>query len=94
MSSLNYDFDESCTKERACVECGEKRTDEYWPVHTCNTPLCDKTIARLRRMADAFAADNRVGQCACCNAYVHEGIGKHTATCDVAVHLNLPRETV
>ena len=49
-------------------------------------------LARLRRLADAFAAENRVGQCNGCGHYVHPEIDEHAATCDVAIHLGLPRE--
>lgn len=70
-------------------------------------------LARLRRMADAYAKmaieradaewdirDQRMDYCTACRSHVFpvpfrlkEGeIGMHTATCDVAIHIGLPRE--
>lgn len=51
-------------------------------------------LARLRRMADAYATwnvtlDQRPTKCGECGATPN---GIHTATCDVAAHLGLPRE--
>lgn len=53
-------------------------------------------LARLRRMADAYAHwcvrdIENMGRCDCCGrARAHQP--EHTATCDVAAHLGLPRE--
>lgn len=53
-------------------------------------------LARLRRMADAYAEwcvrdiDN-MGRCDCCGG-ARSNNANHSSTCDVAIHLGLPRE--
>lgn len=53
-------------------------------------------LARLRRMSDAYAEwcvrdiDN-MGRCDCCGG-ARSNNANHSATCDVAIHLDLPRE--
>lgn len=60
---------------------------------------CLAELARLRRMADAYAksaTDYRgTNTCAHCRRFTYPGTAMsvpHTATCDVAIHLDLPRE--
>lgn len=48
-------------------------------------------LARLRRMADAYAKGQLIQHGLCCFE-CNTGNGKHTATCDVAIHRDLPRE--
>ena len=65
----------------------------------------DLELARLRRMADAYAKgaesqDRYRGKvCGCCDRCTDNVLDRaplreviHAATCDVAIHLGLPRE--
>lgn len=54
-------------------------------------PNTRSELARLRRMADAYAKGQLIQYGLCCFE-CNTGNGKHTATCDVAAHLDLPRE--
>lgn len=59
-----------------------------------NIEALESELARLRRMADAYATwnvtlDQRPTKCGECGAMPN---GIHTAACDVAAHLGLPRE--
>lgn len=69
--------------------------------HTCtNVGVSLAELARLRRIEVAYRNeflhyDAHKGEqwCSSCNNWTHlEATLRHTATCDVAIHLNLPRE--
>lgn len=59
-------------------------------------PNTRSELARLRRMARMWAITSTNGdyaECGDCGVWLEEDdVTVHTATCDVAIHLNLPRE--
>ena len=80
----------------------KRRLGEAYVHLKCRLDRLEPELARLRRMADAYARERLfvdvhmytgdfIYGCKECGRITDED-RKHTATCDVAIHLGLPRE--
>lgn len=91
----NPEFDTSINPScfARCNKCGVSRPKR----------IDSEELARLRRMADAYARSEAHlpnGLCGCCQGKIgspwNSGPGPHNlgheTNCDVAIHLNLPRK--